>query len=461
MNNRKKPSRTNYDLIVIGSGAAGSVAAQHAAQAGKKVCIVESGELGGDSPRFGVIPTKALLEAAKTLNVIQKSHQFGIRASAISFNYRSVQAFKEKAINSTGFNKEVDVFKNSNITVIRGRAHFINPWTISVGVKHLSSQKFLISSGTLPYVPQIPGIADAGYITYRQAVDLPKPPKSLFIIGGGSVSYEFAQIFAEFGSRVYIAEQKDHLLPKEDPEVGDSAEAVLTEMGVQVYTSTNVTSVSGNQGRKIINLEQKGRHLKINTEEVMVACGKIANTNLGLINAKVKYSANGIGINSHLQTSQKHIYAAGEVTGLVSSAHGAIQQASIVAHNLYARKKLKMDYRAIPRVVYGTPELAMTGYSEHQLVKTGVIYQSAIAPIYIVGKSITSNYSSGFVKLLATNNGVLLGASIVAPYASEMIGELSLAIQHRLHACAITKTVHATPTWSEAIKVAASKIHCC
>ncbi|HPW48290.1 MAG TPA: FAD-dependent oxidoreductase, partial [Candidatus Saccharibacteria bacterium] len=134
MNNRKKPSRTNYDLIVIGSGAAGSVAAQHAAQAGKKVCIVESGELGGDSPRFGVIPTKALLEAAKTLNVIQKSHQFGIRASAISFNYRSVQAFKEKAINSTGFNKEVDVFKNSNITVIRGRAHFINPWTISVGV---------------------------------------------------------------------------------------------------------------------------------------------------------------------------------------------------------------------------------------------------------------------------------------------------------------------------------------
>jgi dihydrolipoamide dehydrogenase len=449
-----------FDLVVIGSGAAGTVAAHSIALSGKKVCIVEMEKLGGDAIHSSIIPSKSLLEAANALSTARSLHKLGIRTSGVSYNYRSIQAAKDKAINMTGVNNEIKSFKSEGIITKKGRAHFVSEDTISVGLTHIKSKRFLITTGAVPFIPTINGLNETGYITYKEAVNLTRPPKSLFIIGGGSTAYEFGQIFSSFGTKVHIAELKDHLLPKEDPEIGDSAEAALSDKGVRVHTLSKIIEVNGSYGRKIVSFEQNGQQHRVNVEEIMVACGKTPQTDLGLDNACVRYSPSGIVVNKHLRTSNKSIYCAGEATGSVYSIHASIQQARIAAHNLFGRKKISMDYRSIPRVVFGIPEIAAVGITEHQLLKTDIPFQSAIAPIGIVSKSKTTNYAAGFVKLLASHTGIILGASIVAPSASEMIGELALATHSRLHACSIAQTVHPAPSWSEAIRVAASKIHC-
>jgi len=449
-----------FDLIVIGSGAAGSVAAFTAAASGKRVCLIEQHKFGGETIHHGTIPTKKLMETAKRLTQLKTAHRYGIRVSAVSYNYRLVQNLKEQAVEQTGVYDQFKSYKSDNITSLRGHAHFIDANTVSVGLKHLSANKFLIATGATPIIPNIPGLDSVDFVTYQQIYSLPRPPKSLFIIGGGAVAYETAQIFASLGCKVHIAETRDHLLPFEDPEVGDSAEAALQSLGVKVFTSAKIINISNKMARKIIIFEQGGQHFQANVEMVMIACGKKPYADFGLDNASIGHAANGIAVNRFLQTTVKHIFAAGEVTGAVSNTHGALQQARVAAHNMFSRKKIAMEYHAIPRVIYGCPEIAATGYTEHYLKASGKPYQTAIAPIGLVGKSIVTDYSDGFVKLLATHNGILLGASIAAPNASEMIGELNLAIHYRMRACQIAKTVHAMPTWSEAIRVAASKIYC-
>lgn len=456
----KKPTRYDYDLIIIGSGAGGGVAAHLAAEEGKKVAIIEAHALGGDSPHYGCIPTKALLKSAQTLQTVQQAPKFGIRTSAISYNYRSVQAWKDQAISATGVHRESSIFKHQRISIIKGRAHFINPWTLSMGLKRITGRKFLIATGSMPIIPDIPGLSEAGFITYKEASYLLKPPKSLFIIGGGPVAYEYAQIFSAFGTRVHVAETRSHLLPFEDPEIGDETDEILSSKGVRVHTSASIIHIASSTGKKVVTFEQDSQQHTVAIEEIMVATGKQANIDLGLENTGLKLTDFGVWVNRFMQTSKKHIFAAGDVIGVDFSTHVAIQEGRLAVHNMYHRKKVAMDYHAIPRCYFGEPEIAIVGKNEHQLKISGDLYQTAIAPIGILGKAITSNYSSGFVKIIANHNGVLLGASIVAPHASEMIQELTFAIQHRHHACAVANTIHPFPTWSEAIRIAASKIKC-
>lgn len=450
----------DFDLIVIGSGAGGGVAAQIAASEGKKVAIIEAEKIGGTCPHDSCVPTKALLKAAETLETVKSADSFGIKATSATFNYRSVQAWKESAIKATGVTHDIHTFSSQNITVIKGHGHFITPWIVSVGLRRYSARKFLLASGSTVFIPNITGLADSGFITYKEASRLEKLPKSIFIIGGGATAYEYAQIFAAFGSRVHIAESAHHLLPKADVEVGDAAEAALSSKGIRVHTAAHVVSVSGSVGHKVITFEQHGQQHKVVVEEVMVASGKRPNVDIGLENAGVRYTDDGIYTTKHLSTNKDHIYAAGDVLGHHLSTHAAMQEARIAVHNMFHRRNVAIDYSALPQVYFGQPEIALVGKTEHELKLTGNYYQTAIAPISILGRSITSNFSGGFVKITATQSGVILGASIVAPDASEMIGELSLAVAKHLRACDISNTVHAFPTWSEAIRVAAAQIKC-
>lgn len=456
----KKPLKYDFDLLIIGSGAGGGVAAHLAAESGKKVGLIEIHALGGDAPLYGCIPTKALLKSAETLQTVQQAGQFGIKTTGTGFNYRQVQAFKEQAIDSTGVRQESNVFKHEHITLIRGKAHFLSPYVVSVGLRRYTARKFLIATGSSPAVPNIDDLDKTSYITYKQASHLAKLPKSIFIIGGGATAYEYAHIFSAFGTRVHIAEARDHLLPSEDTELSDSAEAALGAKGVRVHTKAKVVSVNGTDNRKVITFEQNGQQHRVAVEELMIATGKKPNVDLGLENTGLRHTDDGIHVNSHMQTSQKHIFAAGDVLGTNLSTHSAIKEGRIAVHNMYNRKKVAMDYHAIPRVIYGQPEIAIVGKTERQIKLTGLPYQTSIAPIGIIGKAMTTNFTPGFVKIIATHTGVLLGASIVAPLASEMSQELTFAIQHRHHACAIANTLHPFPTWTEAVAIAASRIKC-
>lgn len=454
----KRPTHFDYDLIVIGSGAGGGVAAHIAAGQGKKVAIVEADTIGGECPNYGCVPTKALLQAAEVYQSAKHAGQFGVQLGSVGYNYSAINAWKNKAVYRTGVDEGRDTYRSEGITVLRGHAHFLSPWQISFAGKRYTAKNFLIATGTRNVVPPIPGLKETGFIGYREAIALKSPPKSIFIIGGGAIGCEFAQLFWSFDSKVHIADLDKRLLSKENDEVGELVGAIFEERGIGVHVDSKVVGVSGSTGNKTVTLETNGRRHSIVVEEIMLAAGKTPNLDLGLDNAGVKYDRRGLNVSSQMQTSAKHIYAAGDVVGPYLFTHTAAYQSKIAAHNMFNKKKVSANYHAVPRCIFVDPEVASVGLSEQELRAHGLKLQIGTAEISIIGRSNTSNQTTGFVKILASHTGVLLGASIVSPRAGEMIHELALAVHKGLKARDIVETIHAFPTWSEAIRIACSKI---
>lgn len=455
-----KPAHFDFDLIIIGSGAGGGVAAHTAAEAGKRVAIVEAGLLGGECPNYACIPTKALLRAAEVYETAKEAPRFGVRATSVVFNYRSVKSWKDSVVEQTGVGDSQAAYRHEHITVLHGYAHFIDPWNISLAGRRFSARHFLIATGASQSVPAIEGLRESGYITHREATNLTQPPRSIFIIGGGAVGVEFAQLFNSFGSRVHIADAGPRLLAREDREVGVLLGVLFKRKGVQVHTSARIRSVHKSGARKTVTFEIRGEIHTVHVEEVLVATGRMPNIDLGLDNAGVKYSSKGIKVDATQRTNVAHIYAAGDVTGEPMFTHLASKASAVAVHNILHKKKARASHGPITRCVYASPEIAATGITEDELSAKRIPYQVAAAPLAIIARSGTSRQEAGFVKVLASHTGVLLGASIVAPRAGEMIHELALAVSHGMKASHVSELTHAFPTWSQAVQVACSKINC-
>jgi dihydrolipoamide dehydrogenase len=456
-----QPSQTDYDVIVIGTGSGGGVGAHELNKKGKRVAVVEQEVMGGECPNYGCIPTKALLQAAETLRTVQRADDFAIKLPGkAEVDYPALKAWKDKAVWNTGTHAGEQNYKEDGISVIKGHAHFIDPWTLSIKGKRYSAKKFLIASGTRDFVPPINGLQEAGYVGYREALEFTKPPKSLFIIGGGAIGCEFTEIFSTFGVDVHVAEFADRLLAKEDPEIGELVAALFEQKGVTVHVDSKVVKVEKKGSQKVVTVETHGKLHKVTVDEVMLAAGKQPNLDLGLENAGVEYTRRGITVNNEMQTSAAHIYAAGDVTGGYMFTHMANYQSRIAAQNMFSKLKHVADYRAVPRCVFISPEVAAVGLTEAELKAKGIKYQVGAVSTGWLGRANTSQEDTGFVKILANQKGVILGASIVAPRAGEMIHELTLACQWKMKASKIVYTIHAFPTWNQAIRSAATKIKC-
>ncbi|HSE29196.1 MAG TPA: dihydrolipoyl dehydrogenase [Candidatus Saccharimonadales bacterium] len=449
----------DYDLVVIGSGGGGSVAAHISKHLGKRVAVVEAAEMGGECPNWGCVPTKSLLHAAEIYDAARNGQQFGIRGGTLTYNYPSIKAWKDLAVYRTGTWQGKKVYESEGITVINGTARFISSHEITVNRKHISAENFLIATGTSNFIPPIEGLEKAGFITFREAVNLTRPPKSLFIIGGGAIGCEFAELFSIFGTKIYISDITSRLLMKEDQEVGDLVRSHFEQdRGISVLTNTKVISVTKEGLAKRVTYQQ-GRETKtVKVDEVLLATGKIANVDIGLENAGVEYTPKAIAVNEFMQTTAKNIYAAGDVVGPFQFTHMAIYQSRLAANNMWKKQKVAADYRAVPRCIFLSPEVASVGMSEDECIKRDLKIKKSIAPISIIGRANTSNVEEGFVKVITDKDGTLLGASIVSPRAGEMIHELTLAIQMGLTAEEVASTIHAFPTWSEAVRVACAKI---
>jgi len=449
----------DYDLIVIGSGAGGSAAATIAARAGKRVAIVEADTFGGDSPNWSDIPTKALLHVAHLYDEARHGDKFGLRTSTLGYNYPSIRAWKELAVQRTGAAGNRKFYENHGISAYNATAHFLSPNEISVNRRHLSASHFLIATGSSWTTPNVQGLTDIKFFTPRTILEAIRPPKSLFIIGGGSHGVEIAQMMATFGTKVYIAEQASRILPKQDVEVGELLEKVLTEQkGVTVLSHSRVLSVvKEGLGKKIL-ISRGGVEKYVKADEILVATGRTPNLDLGLENASVAYTPKGIDVNDNLQTSVKHIYAAGDVLGRDSHTHTAILESRIAAHNMFEKAKAVPDYTATPGIIFTSPEVAHVGLSEDDCTKRDLAIKKAIAPLNIIARSNTADFRDGFVKIITDKKGVMLGGTIVAPHAAEMIHEIGLAVKYGLTAEQVADTPHAFLSWSEAIRVAASKL---
>jgi dihydrolipoamide dehydrogenase len=449
----------DYDLIVIGSGAGGSAAANIAASEGKKVAIIESDTFGGDSPNWSDIPTKALLHAANLFDEACHGARFGLRSATLGYNYPSIRAWKDLAVKRTGAGNNRNYYESQGINTFNGSAHFLSPNEITVNRRHLSASNFLIATGSHWGVTDITGLDTIKYLTPRTILEELRPPKSLMIIGGGDTGIEIAQLMAVFGTKVYIAEKAGRLLPRYDKEAGETIERILTEQkGVTVLTHSRVVSVEKDGlGKKVI-ISRAETEKSVRVDEVLVAIGRKPTVDFGLENAGVVYTAKGIEVNNFLQTNIKHIFAAGDVLGRSYHTHTAILESRIAANNILHRTKVAPNYSATPEIIFTNPEIATVGLSEDDCTKCKMSINKSIAPLNIIARSNTSDFRDGFVKIITDKKGVIIGATIVAPHAGEMIHELTLAVKYNLTATQIANTPHAFLSWSEAIRVAASKL---
>ncbi len=454
-----KKQAFDYDLIVIGSGAGGSAAATIAAREGKKVAIVEADTFGGESPNWSDVPTKALLHAAQLYDEARHGARFGLRSGTLGYNYPSLRAWKELAVRRTGAAGNKKFYESQGITAYTGRAHFLTPNEITVNRRHLSAAHFLIATGSHWVAPDIQGLVDIPYLTPRTILEKMRPPKSLYIIGAGATGVEIAQLMAIFGTKVYLADIAARILPKEDEEVGELLERILREhKGVTSLTQTRTLSVVKDGLGYRVTFLRGGSEKSVRVDDVLLATGRQPMVDLGLENAAIAYTPVGIEVNEHLQTSAKHIYAAGDVLGRNSATHSALLESRVAAHNMLARQKTTPDYTASPRLTFTFPGVASVGLTEDDCIKRDLAIKKAVAPLNIIARSNTSDFRDGFVKLITDRKGVLLGGTVVAPHAAEIIHELALAVKFGITAKQLASTPHAFLSWSEAVRVAAGKL---
>ena len=448
----------SYDLIVIGSGAAGGVAAQLAAQAGKKVALIEAVRPGGSTPNFNDLPSKALLTAANAYQSARQAKRYGIRIASAAYNFPSIWSWKEKVIAETGVRDANEAYAHEHIEYISGRAQFINKDTVVVHDTPLTAKRFLIATGAADLMPDIPGLIETGFITSREAMELKSPPKSMAIIGAGATGVEMAEIFGSFGTSITLIEKAERILPKEDGDVSELLERVFKQRDIDVITDAHIASVeTATRKKKKLTIGRNGQNTHLLVDEILVCAGRRPVTNLGLAEAGVSYNSHAIKTNNTLQTSNRRIYAAGDVTGHGHYTHISTTQGRIAAHNMFERTKVVANYNVIPRTIYAWPEIAAVGATTEELKAKNIHFSIVTLPISVVARSIISGDDVGFVKMLAKADGHILGASIMAPRATDMIAEITLAMAHKITVQQIANTVHPFPSWSDAVRVACSQ----
>lgn len=449
----------DFDLIVIGSGAGGSPAATIAARAGKRVAIVEKSAFGGESPNWGEIPLQAILHAAHTFDNAKQGAKFGLRTNTIGYNYPSLMSWRDTIVKRTGAAGNRYYYEKQGISVFNSAAHFLSPHEISVNRRHLSARKFLIATGSVWDIPEVPGLPDSLYHTPKTIMSLTRPPKSLFIVGGNSTAIEIASLLAILGTKVYVAESSSRILPEYDDEVSELlTEQLQKQRGMTLLPSTKVLSTVREGLQKRITYLRGGREHTVKVDELLIADKRRPMTDLGLENAGVTYTSSGITVDVTLQTATNHIFAAGSCVDAGLSTSDTLTQSRVAAHNLLKIKRVQMSQQLNLRVAHLNPSVASAGLTEDDCMRRDLAIKKVTVPISIAPISNITDQRSGFVKLISDKKGLLLGATIVAPTANEMIHELALAINHSMTVQDVFNTPHDFTSWSEAIRIAASKL---
>lgn len=447
----------DYDLIVIGTGVGGSVAATIAAREGWRVAVVERGVFGGDSSNTGDIPIGALLHAAHLYNEAKQGGEFGIRSTTLGYNYPSIRAWKESAMKRTGVADDRSFYTKQGIATFQGNAHFLTPHEITVNRRHLSAKFFLVATGTDWKIPTIQGLTDTAFYTPDTILDTLRPPKSLLVIGSGRRALEIAQAMAIFGTTVTVIESKSHVLPLFDKEVGNAVAQTL-EQQMTILTDTTAVAITAQGREKRVTLSRGGATKYVTVDDILIADTTTPNIDIGLDNALVRYTTKGIETGRSFQTSTKHIYAVGDVLGNDRDSHATVIESRIAIHRILGGPLARPDYEAMPRVVTTNPGVAQVGLTVRDARRQKIAIKQATVPLKLVGASTIKGTNSGFVTIIVNERGVVVGGTIVAPQATELVQVLSVAIKHRLTASQLADTPYVFLSWSEAVRVAAQKL---
>lgn len=451
---------TSFDVIVIGSGAAGLSAAYGAASQGATVALAERSQyLGGECPNSACIPTQALLRVAKVYSLLQHADQFGLEVGSTTFNYQQIAAHKDHIVAQTaGRNLTASKLADAGITLIRGEARFADIHTLIINGTRYTGRQFVIATGSRPQILPIEGLSQTPYLTYRDMLALKAVPESLVILGGGPVGAEFAQLMAIFGCDVTLLEHCPQLLPQEDVEAAALIEQQLRGFGVDVHTNFSAEHISGGPNTITVRGKSKNTPMSFNAASLLVATGTLPNIDsLNLDRIGVTADHSGIATDDTLRTTVPHIWAVGDVTRLPHFTHTAHYEGSIVAHNLTHQEKRRIDLRIIPRALATIPDIASVGKTEAELTQARRPILVGRAQIETLGRALIDQEQTGFVKLLAdASTGQIMGCTIASPHAAEMIHEVAVAMKAALPVQQLVELVHAYPTYAEAIAIAAA-----
>ena len=449
----------DYDYVVIGSGAAGRTAALMAAGAGLKTAIIEADKWGGNTLNYRSVPDAASLHFSSLYLQAVRGARFGLSSTNLRYNYPTALHWRTLAARRAGGGSTKEL-EEVGATCIKGFAHFVGPHEIAVGEDgRISAKKFLIATGSTLADNGITGADTVPCLTPKNAMMVNRLPKVALIVGGGASGLEIAEYYASLGVQVLIMELAERLLPKEDSEVGEMLEFYLTkQLKVKVLTQSRVVAVQRDGSYKKVIFLRGGQEKAVKVEEVVFATGSSPVLDMGLENAGVKFTKNGIKVNKSLQTSAKHIYAAGDVLGGESSTERATYEAAVVTANIINKSKAEVDYRGFTRVTNTFPMVASVGVTEDDCVKRDRKYKVALAPLSVASASNTEDFRTGFIKLLASREGKLIGGTVVAPHADLIIQEIALAIRQEMRTIDLASMPHMAESWGEIVKVAARRL---
>lgn len=458
----KKPARFDRNLIVIGAGAAGLVTAYIAAATRAKVTLVESHKMGGDCLNYGCVPSKALIRTTHFLNEVKKAQSLGISHVSVKCQFQDVMARVQHVIQTIAPHDSIERYTQLGVEVIQGQAHITSPWTVSVNGHTLSTRTIVIATGARPAIPDLLGLDQICYYTSETIWSLQQPPKHLIVLGGGPVGCELAQAFARLAIPVTLI-ARDRLLMREDNEVAALIESALQADGVKVFTQSQAIRCERVEGEQRLFLrDQTGTETILVFDALLCAVGREARTTgYGLEELGINLSPTGmIEVNDKLQTTYPNIYACGDVVGPYQFTHVAAHQAWYAAVNglFGVIKRFKVDYRVIPWSIFTDPEVARVGLSEQEARTRKVSYEVTRFDLEELDRAIADEAAYGFIKVLtAPGKDRILGVTIVANHASDLIAEFVLAMKHGLGLNKILSTIHTYPSWSEANKYVAGE----
>ncbi len=452
--------QTSYDLIVVGAGSGGYAAARTARDLGAAVALVDRGPLGGLCILRGCMPSKTLIATSDAAYEVDHAHELGVLASRAAVDFPFVMARKKEII--TGF-ADYRTAALETFPVFTGAAAFESPDTLRVGGVVLRGGSFVIGTGSVVAPPAIPGLAEAGFIDSDAALELAAPPKSMIVLGGGYVSTELGQFFARIGTAVTVVIRGTQLLSGEDADVGEALTEYLREDGTTIETRALVQRVSVRaDGAKVVHFVRDGRAEEVAAEEIFYALGRIPNiAGLGLENAGVRaHKIRGIEVDQTMRTSNRNIFAVGDVTGQFLLVHVAIQQGEVAARNAIRNADERIDYAlSKAHTVFSDPQVAVAGETEKALLATGVAYVKAVYPFSDLGKAISIGKTKGFVKMLASPlDGKILGVAILGAHASDLIHIPLAAMAFGATVFDYLKIPHLHPTMAEILTYPAEEL---
>ena len=445
-----------YDLVIIGGGAAGLTAASCAVQFGARVALVEKNRTGGDCTWSGCVPSKSLRQVAQIAHDMRTAAAFGLPATQPQVDLQAVMARVRSVVEDIYQDESPEALRADGIAVYLGRAQCLDPHTLQARENHLQARNILIATGARPSIPNLRGLEEVDYLTYETIWELRDLPPRLLVLGAGPVGCELAQAFQRLGSQVTLVAAGDQLLPRDDPAAAQALEEVFDREGIRVVKNARA---------ELVWQDQQGVHVGANNsglvgDALLLATGRRPVVDgLGLDKAGIDYSEAGIQVDRALRTSQSHIYAAGDCTGGYQFTHYAGWQAAMAARNALLPGTAQGVAEHVPWTTFTDPEVAHVGWTEAQArAELGDRVATCQWPLARVDRARTDGNTNGFIKLVHKTNGTLLGATIVAPRAGEMIHEWIVALEHGIKVSELSNNIHVYPTYSVAGMQAAAAI---